>query len=572
MNRVGAQARGRARPAETTILDTGVRSKGDVADPHEGDDRFRTVDRPGSESRDLVEVTSMQDLRGREVGQPASRGIELGVARALAETVGAEETYGRVLDEIGTALGWDLGATWEVSSDDDLRCVAVWQASEAETREFRSLSERIRLARGEGLPGRVWESGEPAWIVDVVADANFPRSQAAANAGLRAALCFPIQGPGEVVGTMEFFTRKLAEPNDELLSSMVVLGSLVGLFVVRRRAEAAVKSRDAMTGAILGAALDAVITMDEGGRVVDFNPAAERIFGYSRDEVVGEDMAELLMPPSLRAPHRHALTRYLQTGQSVYLDSRVELTGMRSDRSEFPIEVTITRIDLPGPATFTGFVRDITERRAAESALSASRARLVETAATERRRLERNLHDGAQQYLNALAAKLRLASVRVADGPDAVGPILNEAQGDLAIAVEELRELARGIHPAILTEHGLGPAVAALADRSPLRVSITRVPEGRLDETLEVAAYYVVAEGLTNIAKYAHADQARVSVVQKQRSLVVEVADDGIGGADMSKGSGLRGLADRVEALGGRLVVDSPPGAGTRLRVEIPTA
>jgi signal transduction histidine kinase len=162
--------------------------------------------------------------------------------------------------------------------------------------------------------------------------------------------------------------------------------------------------------------------------------------------------------------------------------------------------------------------------------------------------------------------------VRVADGPDAVGPILNEAQGDLAIAVEELRELARGIHPAILTEHGLGLALAALADRSPLRVSVTRVPEGRLDETLEVAAYYVVAEGLTNIAKYAHADQARVSVVQKQRSLVVEVADDGVGGADMSKGSGLRGLADRVEALGGRLVVDSPPGAGTRLHAEIPTA
>jgi PAS domain S-box-containing protein len=520
----------------------------------------------------LVEVTSMDDLRGREVGQPASRGLELAVARALAETVDAEETYERVLAEIGTMLGWDLGATWEVSTSEDLRCVAVWQSSEAETREFRSLSQRTRLARGEGLPGRVWASGEPAWIVDVVADANFPRAQAAASAGLHAAFCFPIRGPGEIVGTMEFFTRKLEEPNEELLSSMVVLGSLVGLFVVRRRAEAAVKSRDAMTGAILGAALDAVITMDERGRVVDFNPAAERIFGYTKDEAVGEDMAELLMPPSLRDPHRRGLARYLETGQSVYLDGRVELTGKRSDGSEFPLEVTITRIDLPGPVTFTGFVRDITERRAAEAALSASRARLVETAATERRRLERNLHDGAQQHLNALAAKLRLAAARVADGPDVIRQILDEAQADLAIAADELRELARGIHPAILTDHGLGPALAALADRSPVRVSVTHVPEGRLDETLEVAAYYVVAEGLTNIAKYAHADRAEVSAVKKQQSLVVEVADDGVGGADMSKGSGLRGLADRVEALGGRLVVESPPGAGTRLRVEIPAA
>jgi signal transduction histidine kinase len=233
--------------------------------------------------------------------------------------------------------------------------------------------------------------------------------------------------------------------------------------------------------------------------------------------------------------------------------------------------VTITRIDLPGPATFTGFVRDITERRAAEAALSASRARLVETAATERRRLERNLHDGAQQYLNALAVKLRLAAGRVADGPDVIGRILEEAQSDLAIAVEELRELARGIHPATLTEHGLGPALAGLAERSPVNVSLTEVPDERLSETLEVAAYYVAAEGLTNIAKYAQADRASVSVVHKQHSLVVEVADNGVGGADISRGSGLRGLADRVEALGGQLAVDSPPGGGTRLRAEIPT-
>jgi PAS domain S-box-containing protein len=514
----------------------------------------------------------MHDLRGRETGQPAPGGIELAVARALAETADAEETYERVLAEIGTALGWDLGAAWEVSSSDDLRCVAVWQTSETETHEFRSLSERITLARGEGLPGRVWSSGEPAWIVDVEAQANFPRAQAAARAGLCAAFCFPIRGPGEIVGTMEFFTHTLEEPNQELLSSMVVLGSLVGLFVVRRRAEAAAKGRDAMTGAILGAALDAVITMDERGHIVDFNPAAERIFGYSRDEVVGEDMAERVMPQSLRDPHRRGLARYLETGQSVYLDSRVELTGMRSDGSEFPIEVTITRIDLPGPATFTGFVRDITERRAAETALSASRARLVETAATERRRLERNLHDGAQQYLNALAVKLRLAAAQVGEGPDVVERILGEAQADLAIAVEELRELARGIHPATLSEQGLGPALAGLAERSPVEVCLTDVPDERLSETLEVAAYYVVAEGLTNIAKYAQADRATVSVVHKRHMLVVEVTDTGAGGADMSKGSGLRGLADRVEALGGRLTVDSPPSGGTRLRAEIPTA
>jgi PAS domain S-box-containing protein len=367
-------------------------------------------------------------------------------------------------------------------------------------------------------------------------------------------------------------TRDAPAPRLRPGGATSVLGSLIGQFIVRRRAEDAVRAREALTGAILGAALDGVITMDAQGRILEFNPAAERIFGYSSDDVIGEDMAELIMPPALRAPHRSALARYLETGHSVYLDTRVELTGMRSDGSEFPVEVTITRIDLPGPPTFTGFVRDITELKQAQGELQASRARLVETAATERRRLERNLHDGAQQYLNALALTLRVAAERVSEGPDATGPLLDEAQANLAIAIEELRELARGIHPATLTEQGLGPALAALAERAPVAVTLTQVPTERLTETLEVAAYYVVAEGLTNVGKYAEADSATVSVARNQQGLVVDVLDDGRGGADMSKGSGLRGLADRVEALGGRLVVDSHYGVGTRLHAEIPAA
>jgi PAS domain S-box-containing protein len=503
---------------------------------------------------------------------PSLAATELAVARTLAEASGPEGTYDRVLASIGTALAWELGAVWEVSSDDDLHCVAVWQASQADTLEFRSLSERTRLRRGEGLPGRVWASGEPAWIVDVVADANFPRGHAAARAGLRAAFCFPIRRPGQIVGAMEFFTRTLEPPNEPLLASMSVLGNLVGQFVVRRRVEEAVLHREALTGAILCAALDAVITIDANGRIVEFNPAAEQMFGHSRDEAIGKDMAELVVPPSLRGAHRGGVARYLETGRSVYLDRRVELEGMRRDGSEFPVELAITRIDLPGPPTFTGFIRDITERRNAQAELRASRARLVEAAATERRRLERNLHDGAQQQLNALSLKLRLAATKLSEGPDVCRPLLVDAQADLAMAIEELRELARGIHPATLSEHGLGRALAGLAERSPIEVNLSAIPEQRLTDALEVAVYYLVAEALTNIGKHADASSATVSVVHRERALLVEVADDGRGGADMTKGTGLRGLADRVEALGGRLIVDSNPGAGTRLRAEIPTA
>jgi PAS domain S-box-containing protein len=332
-----------------------------------------------------------------------------------------------------------------------------------------------------------------------------------------------------------------------------------------------VRKREALTGAILGAALDAVITMDEQGCIKEFNPAAEQMFGYSRDDVIGQDMAELIVPSSLRVAHRSGLARYLETGRSAYLDRRVELTGMRSDGSEFPVELAITRIDLPGPRTFTGFIRDITERKDADADLRASRARLVETAAAERRRLERNLHDGAQQYLNALALKLRLAARSVDERPDATTSLLDEAQADLAIAIDALRELARGIHPATLTEHGLEPALAGLAERCPVPVNVREVPSGRLTETLEVAAYFVIAEALTNVAKYAQADAVDVSVVHARNVMVVEVTDDGCGGADVTKGTGLRGLADRVEALGGRFAVESSPGDGTRLQAQIPT-
>jgi signal transduction histidine kinase len=208
--------------------------------------------------------------------------------------------------------------------------------------------------------------------------------------------------------------------------------------------------------------------------------------------------------------------------------------------------------------------------RARVEELEASRARLVEAGTAERRRLERNLHDGAQQRLVALSLTLRIAQGRVRKDADAAERLLGSAQDELGLALEELRELARGIHPAVLSDRGLGAALEGLAGRSPVPVELEPVPPERLPAPVEAAAYFVVAEALTNVAKYADASQARVSVSRHNGTAVVEVADDGVGGADPRLGSGLRGLADRVSALDGRLEVDSPPGAGTVLRAEMP--
>jgi PAS domain S-box-containing protein len=219
---------------------------------------------------------------------------------------------------------------------------------------------------------------------------------------------------------------------------------------------------------------------------------------------------------------------------------------------------------------FTRLVSLAVANEEAREQLAASRARLVSAGDEERRRLERNLHDGAQQRLVSVSLSLRLARARLPADPDAAEELLSTANAELTIALEELRELARGIHPAVLTERGLGPALASLADRTPLPVELERLPDQRLPGPVEAAAYYVVSEALANVAKYADASAVSVRVAHEDGRAVVEVVDDGVGGADPEQGSGLRGLTDRVEALGGHLGVASRAGEGTRIRAEIP--
>jgi signal transduction histidine kinase len=208
------------------------------------------------------------------------------------------------------------------------------------------------------------------------------------------------------------------------------------------------------------------------------------------------------------------------------------------------------------------------ELRARLEELRASRERLVRAGLDERRALERDLHDGAQQRLVSLRLALGLARQHAND-PAAAARLVDGAIGELDAALAELRELARGIHPGVLTDHGLQPALSALADRAPLPVRV-EADGARLPHAVESAAYFTVAEGLTNVAKYARANQASVTFTQTNGNAVVEVRDDGVGGADPNRGTGLSGLSDRLAALGGSLRIESPDGGGTVLHAEIP--
>ena len=661
---------------------------------------------------------------------------EHAVARVLTEAHDEATAFPLLLAAIGESLGWDVGALWkETDVTGALCCVETWRGREP----FEQTSRTTTLAPGEGLPGRVWASGEPAWIADVGADQSLPRGASAVQAGLRSAFCFPIRGATAVLGAVEFLGGERREPDDDLLATMTSLGSRIGHCVERWQTEERLRESDARKSAILNAAFDAIITMDAAGNVVEVNQATERMFGYVASDMVGRDLAELIIPPELREPHRRGVERYVATGQSRMVGHPVELPAMRADGSEFPVEIAITRPRLSGPPLFTGFLRDVTERRrdeqelralveqqaalrrvatvvAAEAdqervfavvteevghllkaatcnmvryepdgsavvvgawstggvravalgtsvaldaptvaalirrseqpervdsydgmsgstvdllrelgfrssvgapiklagrlwggvmvstveeqplpagseqrvadfaelvalalanaeareQLAASRARIVAAGDDERRRLERNLHDGAQQRLVTLSLSLRLVGRKIADGDAEASELLRRADADLAEAFEELRELARGIHPSILSDHGLVPALEMLAGRATVPVELDVQLDDRLPDPVEAAAYYLVAEALTNAAKHACATRVSVDVRRADGSVLVEVADDGVGGADERDGSGVRGLCDRVEALGGKLELRSPAGVGTTLSARIP--
>ena len=197
-------------------------------------------------------------------------------------------------------------------------------------------------------------------------------------------------------------------------------------------------------------------------------------------------------------------------------------------------------------------------------------ARIAAAADENRRRIERDLHDGAQQRLATLAVQLRAAAGNLTAGPEELRDVLAEAANAVTAALNEVREIAHGIHPAVLSEGCLAPALRALARRSVVPVKLTVSTSGRLAERIEVTAYYVVSELLTNAVKHARASVVRITVEQPDKTLHLSVRDDGAGGARPDGGSGLRGLADRVASAGGLLRIDSPPGAGTRLEADIP--
>jgi signal transduction histidine kinase len=525
------------------------------------------------------------------------------VATLVARGVPSEEMFAAVVEEVGRLLPVDFAAMGRYEPDGTMTTVAT----------SSQVGDRISVGRrwtleGKNISTMVFETARPARI-DSYADASGPVGDVAREEGIGSGVGTPIIVEGRLWGVMATY----APPNQPLpadtearlanFTELVVtaIADAEGRAELARLADEQAALRRVATLVARGVPPEEVFAQvtEEAVRLLAVKYASlgryERGGGFT--VVAWSGSGELLPPVGSRLAlgGKNISTMVAKTGCPARIDSYADASGplgvaAREDGAGSGVGMPIiveghlwgvmagySTPEQPLPAdtevrlaSFTELVATSIANAESRAELMASRARIVAAADETRRRIERDLHDGIQQQLVSLGLELRAAQATV---PPQVGELqgaLSRVADGLASVFDELREISRGIHPAILSEGGLEPALKGLRRRSAVPVELDLHAERRLPEPVEVAAYYVVSEALTNAAKHAHAAVVNVELDTQDTSLRLAIRDDGIGGADPSQGSGLLGLRDRIEALGGTLQITSPSGNGTTLLIEVP--
>src|SRR4051794_7607468 len=542
------------------------------------------------------------ELRRFAEEQAALRRIATLVARAAS----AEEVFAAVPAEVGRLLSADIAVLTRYDPDDTQTVLGVWSTGDLPV----AVGNRSQLG-GHNVSTLVARTGRPARIDDYAATTG-PVGKYSREVGIRASVGAPISVEGRLWGVVIVASGREVLPAEtearlagftELVAT--ALANAQARVELRGFAEEQAALRRVATLVAAAAAPERVFAAvaAEAGRLLDVDFTI-----LSRTESDGTQVsvgawsssgAPVAFPvgTQVRLGGPNVVSAVVQTGRAARIDYYADATGQIADDARgygfrtavgVPIHVegrpwgvmavASARAEPLPPGTearlagFTELVGTAIANAEAQAALAGSRARIVAAADTARRRIERDLHDGAQQRLVSLALQVRAAQ---AAAPPEVGELaarLDPVVDELTGALDELREIARGLHPAALAEGGLRLALKALARRSAVPVRLDVRVDGRLPERIELAAYYAVAEALTNTARHARATAVSVEVEAGEGALRARVSDDGRGGADPTRGSGLVGLIDRVEALGGRLSVESRPGAGTTVQVALPLA
>ncbi|HXB48152.1 MAG TPA: GAF domain-containing protein [Streptosporangiaceae bacterium] len=543
----------------------------------------------------IANAQARVELRGFADEQAALRRVATLVARAAAP----EEVFAAVTEEAGRLLGANYTVMARYDPDDTRTIVAAW-SSTGPTFPVGS----VMTLGGRNVPTLVFQTHRPARIDDYTGGSGPIAEAAVHEVGLRAAVGAPVSVEGALWGVMIVGSR--AEPlpagaEDRLAGftelAATAIANAQARVELRGFADEQAALRRVATLVARAAPPAQVLTAvtEEAGRLLAADYAAMARYGTDGARtVVGVWTSTGAIFPVLsqaKVGGRNVATLVFQTGAAARMDDHADASGpigevvrelglcaaagvpVRVEGRLWGVMVVASRSG-PLPAGTEARLAGFTELAAtaianaeAQSALTASRARIVATADATRRRIERNLHDGAQQRLVSLALNLRAAQATATAG---TGQDLAHVAAGLDDVLEDLREIARGLHPAILADGGLRPALKTLARRSAVPAQLDIQVDRRLPEPVETAAYYTVAEALTNAAKHARATTADIEVAESEGVLHVRFHDDGRGGADFSHGSGLVGLKDRAEALGGHLHLHSPPGAGTTLDITLP--
>jgi PAS domain S-box-containing protein len=313
---------------------------------------------------------TVEDISDRWWSEQRRR-LQFATARVLEKAGSVAEARPMILKAICEILEWHMGAVWDVNdAAGELQCAEVWHAADIDIAEFERVNSRVGFHLGHGLVGEVWRTGEPKWIADLSHNARSPGACIALKHGMGSAFCVPIKVHGEVRHVVEFYSPTIALPDPELLQTLGIIGNQLGHLVERKGAEEALRKSEVRKAAILRSALDCIMSFDADGRIVEFNPAAERTFGYKPGEAIGRDIAELVVQESLGDKLNAVLTPEKVPDPASALGRRVELIAVRKNGSEFPAEVAVSRIMIDGRPIFTAYLRDITERKEAEQLTS----------------------------------------------------------------------------------------------------------------------------------------------------------------------------------------------------------